>query len=395
MPLLMDAMLLPVEKRLDLTKFNVLIVDDTPVNLGVIVAFLESYGLGIRIARSGKSALQRVEYDSPDIILLDVVMPDVNGFELAMRFKANPKTAEIPIIFVTSLTSVEDKVKAFAVGAVDYVTKPLRQEEVLARITTHLQLRELTKTLQNENHLLQMTAAREKARHLEAVEQQQAQLRALNSRINAVKEEEHKQLARELHDELGQTLTAIQINLAALKRETTGVLSANTRERLDETTTLANQTLDWVREMSLTLRPPMLDDLGLIPTVRWYVRQWAKRTGISAEFQVIGMVPRLHSDSETNLYRIVQESLTNITKHAAATNVCVHLKRKKDCLKLSIEDNGCGFDMTELTARAVDDMGAGLFGIRERTLLMDGRVDIKTELKTGTCITVTLPLSTE
>jgi signal transduction histidine kinase len=359
----------------------------------VIVAFLESCGLGIRIARSGKSALQRAEYDPPDIILLDVVMPGIDGFELAATLKASPKTADIPIIFMTSLSSVEDKVKAFAAGAVDYVTKPLHQEEVLARITTHLQLRELTKTLQNENRLLQVAAAREKARRLEVGEQQRKQLRVLNSRLNAVKEEEHKQLARELHDELGQTLTAIQINMAALKRETTGILSANTRERLDETTLLADQTLEWVREMSLSLRPPMLDDLGLIPTVRWYVRQWAKRTGISAEFQVTGLVPRLHSDIETNLYRIVQEGLTNITKHAAATDVRVQLKRKKKCLKLRIEDNGCGFDMTELTARTVNDMGAGLLGIRERALLMNGHVDIETQLNTGTCITVTLPFN--
>ncbi len=104
----------PIDR--DFTDTNILIVDDTPLNLGVIVEFLQSYGFGIRIARSGESALKRVQYDHPHIILLDVLMPGIDGFETCRRLKANPTTRDIPVIFMTSLTSVEDKVKGFEAG---------------------------------------------------------------------------------------------------------------------------------------------------------------------------------------------------------------------------------------------------------------------------------------
>ena len=99
--------------------YNILIVDDTPVNLGVIVDILESYGFGIRIARSGKSALKRVQYDPPDIILLDILMPGMDGFETCRRLKATETTKDIPVIFMTALTETQEKVKGFEVGAVD------------------------------------------------------------------------------------------------------------------------------------------------------------------------------------------------------------------------------------------------------------------------------------
>jgi len=130
--------------------YNILIVDDTPVNLGVVVDFLQQGGFGIRIARSGESALSRVQYDKPDVVLLDVLMPGRDGFETCRRLKQNEATKDIPVIFMTSLTGTEDKVKGFETGAVDYVTKPLHQEEVLMRLKTHVRLRDLTLNLQEK-----------------------------------------------------------------------------------------------------------------------------------------------------------------------------------------------------------------------------------------------------
>ena len=143
---------------LDYQHYNILIVDDTPINLEVIIDFLESYGFGIRMARSGESALKRVEYDRPDIILLDVLMPGMDGFETCRRLKTQPTTADIPVIFMTSLASPEDRVKGFEVGAVDYVIKPLHQEEVLARINTHLRLRDLTLSLEKKYRQLEISS---------------------------------------------------------------------------------------------------------------------------------------------------------------------------------------------------------------------------------------------
>jgi len=134
--------------------YTILIVDDTPTNLGVIADYLKTYGFRIRMTRSGEKALKRVKYAPPDIILLDVMMPGIDGFETCRRLKADETSRDIPVIFMTALVNPDDKVKGFKVGAVDYVTKPLHQEEVLARVTTHLQIRDLTRSLQKSNQEL-------------------------------------------------------------------------------------------------------------------------------------------------------------------------------------------------------------------------------------------------
>ncbi|MBD1937108.1 response regulator [Microcoleus sp. FACHB-68] len=129
----------------------VLIVDDNPANLGVLSDFLDEAGLEVWVARDGESALRKVEYDPPDIILLDVMMPGIDGFETCRRLQSSPSTKDIPVIFMTALSDTVDKVKGLSLGAVDYITKPLQQEEVLARVRLHLKLRNMTKTLAAQN----------------------------------------------------------------------------------------------------------------------------------------------------------------------------------------------------------------------------------------------------
>ena len=126
----------------------ILIVDDTPTNLGSVLDFLSASGFTVWVARSGASALKKVEYSQPDLILLDVLMPGMDGFETCKNLKANDLTKDIPVIFMTALDDTQSKVKGFTVGGVDYITKPLQHEEVLARAITHLNLRNLTKKLQ-------------------------------------------------------------------------------------------------------------------------------------------------------------------------------------------------------------------------------------------------------
>lgn len=128
-----------------------LIVDDNATNLHVLSDVLDDAGFEVRVAQSGETALQKVEYDPPDLILLDVMMPGLNGFETCERLKANTKTNDIPIIFMTALSETVDKVRGLSLGAVDYITKPFQQEEVLARVKTHLQISRLTKNLAQQN----------------------------------------------------------------------------------------------------------------------------------------------------------------------------------------------------------------------------------------------------
>ena len=133
----------------------VLIVDDNPTNIGVLLDYLSEAGFRVLVAQDGESALEQIEYARPDIILLDVMMPGIDGFETCRRLKQKETTREIPVIFMTALSETVDKVKGFNVGAVDYITKPIHQEEVLARVTAHLTIQSLQKSLQEQNARLQ------------------------------------------------------------------------------------------------------------------------------------------------------------------------------------------------------------------------------------------------
>jgi adenylate cyclase len=133
----------------------IVIVDDKPTNLGVLFDFLTDSGFKVLVAQDGTSAIDKVKYGHPDLILLDVMMPGIDGFETCRRLKANPSTKDIPVIFMTALSDTVDKVKGFNLGAVDYITKPVQQEEVRARVSTHLTIRSLQKKLQAQNLQLQ------------------------------------------------------------------------------------------------------------------------------------------------------------------------------------------------------------------------------------------------
>ncbi|OQY57325.1 MAG: hybrid sensor histidine kinase/response regulator [Candidatus Parabeggiatoa sp. nov. 2] len=149
---------------------TLLIVDDMPTNLKMLFSYLRQLGFKVLVAQNGEDALVRVAHAPPDLILLDVMMPQMDGFETCGRLKENEATRDIPVIFMTALSETVDKVKGFEVGAVDYITKPVQHEEVLARITTHLTLRRLQKTLEEKNQLL---------------EQQNIQLKEQNAELEA------------------------------------------------------------------------------------------------------------------------------------------------------------------------------------------------------------------
>ena len=137
------------------SKSTILLVDDNPTNLSILIDFLSQSGFRLLVAQDGESAIQQIEYILPDLILLDVMMPGWGGFETCRRLKENERTQDIPVIFMTALSETEDKVKGFSVGAVDYVTKPIQSQEVLARINTHLALQNLRRKLQSQNQQLQ------------------------------------------------------------------------------------------------------------------------------------------------------------------------------------------------------------------------------------------------
>jgi len=161
----------------------VLIVDDNPANLGVLSDALDQVGLEVWVAKSGKVALERVKYALPNLILLDVMMPEIDGFQTCRLLKADPKTKDIPVIFMTALSDTSNKIQGFQVGAVDYITKPFQQEEVLSRVKLHLQLHDLSAKLEQKNALLEqkVTEVSQAYDHLKQVQIQLIQSEKLSS----------------------------------------------------------------------------------------------------------------------------------------------------------------------------------------------------------------------
>ena len=214
-----------------------------------------------------------------------------------------------------------------------------------------------------------------------------AQLQHMSSRVLSAHETERKHIARELHDDTAQALTSILVRLRLLERSTKDHEVLHNVEELRELTAGA---LESVRRMALDLRPAALDDLGLVPALQAYADRYSHTWPVSVTVEVEGLKRRLPADVELVLYRVVQEALTNVAKHAAASSARVLVSRRRNEVTVSIEDDGLGFDPDDLP-RAYGS-GLGIFGMRERLGLVGGEVQLQSTKRHGTRITARVPL---
>jgi signal transduction histidine kinase len=225
----------------------------------------------------------------------------------------------------------------------------------------------------------------ENARLFEEVWAGRERLQALSRRLVEVQEAERRHIARELHDEVGQVLTGLKLSLE---------MSANlpdeaVKASLDETQALVNELMAEVRDLSLDLRPAMLDDLGLLPALLWHFERYTAQTQVHVVFKQIGLERRFRPEIETAVYRMVQEALTNVARHAGASKATVRLWADDETMGVQIEDQGAGFD---LEAALSTGASSGLAGMHERVALLGGQLTIETAPGTGTRLTAELPL---
>ncbi len=229
------------------------------------------------------------------------------------------------------------------------------------------------------------------ARLLETVTSHSDELKRLSMRLINAQEEERKYISYELHDEIGQVLTAITYNLAAIRRDAPESISAKAEERLTDSEELVRQVMNRIRSMSLRLRPSMLHDLGLVPTLRWYIKQYGDRMNADVQFSADGIDCQFPESIETTLYRFIQEGLTNVARHAMANTIAVSLSCDGDIIRATVEDDGQGFDSTGSDKSQLTTTGTGLLGLRERVATVGGRVSIESEAGQGTTLMAEIP----
>lgn len=223
------------------------------------------------------------------------------------------------------------------------------------------------------------------------LKQKEEMRRRLLVRLISVQEEERKRVARELHDETGQALTVLMIGLRTLQE---AAPTEDLRARAAELRGIAASTLDGVHRLAVELRPSVLDDLGLVAALQRSMDRWAQQLGLAIEFQAVGIQQRLPPEVEVTLYRIIQEALTNVARHAKASNVSVLLENRGSTVMAIVEDDGVGFDPDSVLHNARQDQRLGLYGMMERASLAGGKLVVESRPGAGTTVFVEIPLRT-
>jgi len=217
----------------------------------------------------------------------------------------------------------------------------------------------------------------------------QQRLRHLSHQVLLAQEEERKEISRELHDEIVQTLTGINVQLATLKIES-GVSKRSFSKHISNTQRLVEKSVDIVHQFARDLRPTLLDDLGLIPAMHAYMKGFTKRTGLHVHFSTFAGVERLSNDKRTVLYRVSQAALVNISQHAQATNVSVVIKEVRSAVLMLVKDDGKSFDVDRVLDSRKNKR-LGLIGMRERVEMVGGTFGVESAPGIGTTISATIP----
>lgn len=362
---------------------KILIVDDNPVVLLGSTELFKAAGFIVQEARNGAEALRLARASKPDLILLDVMLPDIHGVELCRRMKAD---AELKALFVVLLSSSQissvNQISGLDAGADGYIARPIENRELLARVQALLRIQQAEAALRQAQVELEGRVAERTAELAQA----NTALRALSLRLVEVQEAERRTLARELHDEAGQMLTGLKLVVEQALPVANGVV----RERLHEADDLIRQLIDRMRSLSLELRPQILDDLGLLVALEWHFKRYTRQTNIVVGFRHSPLPQRLPAVIETALFRIAIEALTNIARHAGVNEVAVRLWADAERVRLQVEDKGKGFEVAPVWAAR---NSTGLSGMRERAELLGGEFTLESTVGKGTLLTVELLLT--
>jgi signal transduction histidine kinase len=355
-------------------EIHILMLEDNPMDSELAGHTLKRGGVKFSATRveTEKDFTHELDENPPDLILSDYALPGFDGY--AALDIAKKRAPHIPFIFVTGTMGEEVAIETLKNGATDYVLK-----HRLARLvpSVHRALREAGERA-------------ERRRAQEQLRESHEQLRALSVYLQHVREEERTRIAREVHDELGQALTSCKLDLSLLANKLPPNLSA-LKEKARALSAHIDATIQTVRRIATELRPGILDHLGLIAALEWQANEFQTRTGIKCDVRTDLHEPILTPDLATTFFRIFQETLTNIIRHAGATQVMVHLKEVAGRIILEVRDNGRGISPAEIS----NTRSMGLLGMKERAALLGGTFRIGPAPNgKGTLASVSIPLRT-
>ena len=389
-----------------LNKNTILIVDDTPHNLGVLFEYLTSYGFKVFVAIDGETALEQAAYTKPDIILLDVMMPSIDGFEVCQRLKANQETEDIPVIFMTALSDTVDKVRGFNLGAVDYITKPLQHEEVLGRVKTHLTLRSLQKELTAKNEELYQIN-----QHLqELVEAKTKQLIVQEKSVIIGR------LTQGVIHNIRNPLQVIFLCLDLLENmasKASNIPMLQTIKKVDIATNKINNIVDKLMRKSLikSIDPVVnINDL-LSQSIELFQENLIFKTKLDKKILLDETIPILQINA-TEISQVFDNLIDNAIDAMWKKDepiLTIVTRQDNDYIYVDFKDNGCGIEPEEISnifepfyttkatmgeeksSKEPTGTGLGLYTCLEIVKPFGGEIKVTSKVGEGSIFTVVLP----
>ena len=348
-------------------KVNILMVDDQPAKLLSYEVILNELGENLIKANSGREALEHLLKEDVAVVLMDVSMPELDGFELAEMIRQHPRFQKTAIIFISGVHLTDlDRLKGYERGAVDYLSVPVNPELLRAKVSVFAELHRKTHQLEILNR----------------------ELRTLSSNLTATQDDERRRIARELHDSLGQELSAAKMmtdKIVMMNR------SIEAKKEAAEISNLIDHAIQQVRNISYLLHPPLLDEIGLQSALQFYLEGFTKRSGIEILLETQpSSFPRLSPEMETAIFRIVQEAVTNVFRHSGAREAWVTLMKDENQIVGTVRDNGKGITDGVMEGRP-DRIGVGIGGMRQRVKEFGGDLRIG-NANPGTFVEVTVPI---
>jgi two-component system, sensor histidine kinase and response regulator len=363
---------------------RVLIVDDDPALLQALPETVRTRLAGVLVetADSAKAAMGRIATIDYDAIISDIKMPGMDG--LALLTEISQRWPETPTLLITGHGEHALAVQALRGGAYDFIQKPIERDYFLASLSRAIQVRQLRRQVAVQQAAL--------ARYTQELEQHREELRRLTATLLRVQEEERRRLSCELHDDLNQKLAVLVMEVDALERQaaagTRAPAAPAPRAGLRALRQRVVELSDDVRGLAYRLHPSILDHLGLAIALQSYVEEFAKREKIRVTFTHRHVPETLPPEISTCLYRVAQEALRNVAKHAKASRVAMSLWLAGQSLHLAVKDAGIGFDPDERR-------GLGLVSMEERVRAVNGNLSVRSKPGDGTQVEVQVPVPAE